>query len=123
GALDQHFLSVLRPKIGTVGDSLGAHYRERNVVLYSGCSRVLEKVLCGSGEELHDRLLFERRRVRDVDENGRITQNLSKAFARQSVDARVWRGRHGVPTLRAQQFHQFRSDQPGSTDNDDLWLA
>ena len=39
-----HFLGILRSQVGTVGYALGSHDRQRNVVLHTGCGRVLEKV-------------------------------------------------------------------------------
>src|SRR5258705_12843469 len=69
GTLDQRFLRVLRSEVGTVGYTLGSHHGQRDVMPHTGCCRVLEKVTRGRREELHDGRVFERRRVRDVDDD------------------------------------------------------
>src|SRR6185295_16295071 len=59
GTLDQRFLRVLRPEVGTVRYALGSHHGQRDVVPHTGRCRVLEKVTRGRGEELHDRRVLE----------------------------------------------------------------
>jgi hypothetical protein len=50
------------------------------------------EVLASGLEELHRGLIFERRRVGHVDDDFSSRKHLGQAFARDCVDARVWRG-------------------------------
>src|SRR6185295_2905329 len=120
GALDQGFLSVLRPEVGTVEYALRSHYGQRDVMLHAGCCRVLEKVAGGRGEERHDGCVFERRRVRDVDDDRRALKNFSQSLAREGVDARVWRCWHRFMAVCTQFGHELRSDESSAADDDEF---
>src|SRR4029450_10115884 len=120
GTLHQRFLNVLRSEVGTVGYALGSYHGQRDVMLYTGCCRVLEKVTRGCGEELHDRRVFHRWGVRDVADDRRALKSVGQSCAGERVDACVRRSRDGFVPLFAQYLHEFRSDQPSAADDDEF---
>src|SRR5262245_6808464 len=89
-------------------------------MLHTCCCRVLEKVRRRGGEEVHDGLLLERRRVRDVNDHRRSLKNLSQPFAGDGVDAGLWRCRHGLVPECPQVGYELRSDESGSADDDEF---
>src|SRR5215475_12828800 len=80
-------------------------------MFYPRCCCVFEKVARRCGEELHDGLVLERRRVRHVDDDRRTLEGLGQSFAGERVDAGVWRRRHDLVAMAFQYGHELRSNQ------------
>src|SRR5262245_66663208 len=87
---------------------------------HAGRCRVLENVPGGGREEVHDGLLLERRRVRDVDDDRCALEHVSQSLSGESVDSGVWRGRHDLMTMFTQLRDEFRTDQSGAADDDEF---
>ena len=71
-------------------------------------------------EELQNRLVLERRRIRHVDDNLSARKRFSQSLARDGVDAGGGRCRHDLMAKLAQPVDEFRSDEPAATDDYDL---
>src|SRR5262249_37160762 len=113
-ALDQCLLSVLRAKVRTVGYAFGSHNRQRDVMPYTGCCPGLENVPRRDGEKVHDGLLLERGRVRDVNDDRRAVQHVNQSLSGEGVDPGVWRGWHSLMTVFTQLADELRTDQSGA---------
>src|SRR5262245_4481067 len=85
---------------------------------HTGRCRELEEIPRGRGEELHDGLLLERRRVRDVNDDRRASKDLGETIASQGIDPCVWRGRHRLMAVFTEPGDELCSDQPGTADDD-----
>src|SRR5262245_29005946 len=83
--------------------------------LFSG-----DQVATGSLEELHHRLVFERRRVRDVNDDLDSRHRLRQPLACEGVDPRVRRCRQHLVTTFPKIADQLRTDQAAATNNYDL---
>src|ERR1700704_532468 len=71
-------------------------------------------------EELEHCRVFERGRVRHVDDDVGTVEGGGHALAGERVDARVRRCRHGLMALFSKVCDDLRPDAPGSADDDDL---
>src|SRR5262249_48754454 len=72
------------------------------------------------GEEVHDGLLLERRRVRDVDDDRGALKNVSQSLSGERVDAGVWRCGHGLVTVFPELGDELRADESGAADDDEF---
>ena len=88
GGLDEVFLGELRAEVAARLESVGADDGEGDVMADAGGLFGGEKVSAGRFEEFQHGVVFERRRVGDVDDNGRAGECGRKAFAGERVDAR-----------------------------------
>ena len=79
-----------------------------------------EKVAAGRLEELQHRLVFERRRIGEVDHHLRAGQGLFEPLAGDGVDAAFGRGGNDLVAALAQNGDGLRADQAGAADDDDL---
>jgi hypothetical protein len=84
-----------------------------------GCLRGKE-IAAGRLEELEGRLVLERRRVRQVDDDPSALKRLGQSFAGDGVDAGVGRGGHDLVALLAKPVHELRPDESGASDDDNL---
>src|SRR5882762_7783264 len=81
-----------------------------------GCKQIATRRL----EELHDRRVFERRRVGEVDDDLSPGQRFGQPFARQRVDPRIRRCRQHFLAALAKNRHELGSDESGATYHYDL---
>jgi hypothetical protein len=90
-------------------------------VVPDACSRLGGEQVAGrGGEELEDRGLLERRRVRDVHDDVRAAERVGQALAGDRVDAGVGCRRERRVAVLAEELDQLRSDAAGAADDDDL---
>src|SRR5262245_27159363 len=120
GGLDQTFLGDLRPHVAAVRKAVGPHYRQRDVVLHAGGRFRGEDVAGGFLEELQNRLVLERGRVRHVDGDVSAGERFGQPLACEGVDARRGRSRHGLVPGPAEQGDQFLANEPAAADHYDL---
>src|SRR5262245_44907594 len=66
---DEPLLRHLGAKIAAFGKAIGTDYRERHVVTYAGGRFGGKQVAARGLEELENRLVLERRRIRHVDDD------------------------------------------------------
>src|SRR5690606_6379127 len=66
------------------------------------------------------RLVFERRRIGEIDDNVRAVERFGQALAGYRIDAGARRGGQGFVPLAVQDIDDFRPDQAGPTDDYDL---
>ena len=78
---------------------------------------------CCGREEVRRGCLFERGRVRDVNEDCCPREHFRDALAGDRVDARVWRCGYGLVPVLAKHLHELRADEPRAADNHDLHVA
>ena len=71
-------------------------------------------------EEFQHRLVLERGRIGEVDDDLRAGHGLLEALAGDGVDAAVGRGRDDLVASLAQNGDGLRADQAGAADDDDL---
>src|SRR5262245_27394347 len=90
------------------------------MVLDSGCGLSRVKVAAGGLEEFQHRLLFELRRVGEVDHHLRAGHGLCEARAGDGVDAGIGRGSDDLVATLSQNGDGLRANQAGAADNDDL---
>src|SRR5262245_8558301 len=74
----------------------------------------------GHLEEIQYGLVFERRRVRDIHNNGSAGKCLSQPFTGKRVDARGTGCGYDIVAFLAQHLDELRADEPASADNDNL---
>src|SRR6266487_2690091 len=86
----------------------------------ASCDFGRSEVPAGGLEELHRGPIFERRRVGKVDDDLSTRKHLGQAFARDCVDARVWRGGNCLMPLLLSLLYDLRPDEAGPADNHDL---
>src|ERR1044071_2068135 len=79
-----------------------------------------EKVAARGLEELQHRLVFERRRIREIDHHLRSRHGFLEALAGDGVDAGIGRGGDKLVPSLAQDSHDLRADAAGAADDDDL---
>src|SRR3546814_8475438 len=84
--LDELFLRKLCAKISAVLEPVRSHDRERDMMADAGfCSGCLD-ISAGRPEEVHRGLVFERRRVGQVDQNVRPGERFCEALSSYRVD-------------------------------------
>ena len=86
--LDEVFLGQLRAEVAAREHAVGADDREGHMMADAGGRFGGVDVSAGRFEEVQNGLVFERRRVGDVDDNGRAGECVREAFAGERVDAR-----------------------------------
>jgi hypothetical protein len=118
--LDQRFLRQLGAKIAAVLKLFGADDRKRDMVLHTRCCLGFDQILPGSLEEIHRRLILERRGVRHIDDDLRPFQRVGKALASDGVDPCIGRRRQCLMSELRQLADDLRADEPCSSDNYDL---
>jgi hypothetical protein len=87
--LDQRLLSGLRAKVTAVGQTLGAHDGQRDVMPHAGDGLRREQIPGRRLKKRHGRLRFQGRGVRDVHHRRGARQDLGQTRAGDGVDARV----------------------------------
>jgi hypothetical protein len=81
----------------------------------------LEQAARRRREELEDRRrVVERRRVRDVDDDGCPAQRVGHTLSGDGVDARAGRRRQHLMAVLTKQPDQLRSHASGAADDHDL---
>src|SRR3546814_1360655 len=89
--LDELFLRKLCAKISAVLEPVRSHDRERDMMADAGfCSGCLD-ISAGRPEEVHRGLVFERRRVGQVDQNVRPGERFCEALSSYRVATRPGR--------------------------------
>ena len=88
GSLDEALLLYLRTEKSTLEKALGADDRQRNVMPDSGGSFCGQDIPSRFYEELQNRLVLPRRRVRYVDNDLSPGKRFSKSLAGDAVYAR-----------------------------------
>ena len=101
GGLDQVLLGQLGAEVAALRQAVGADDRQRDVMPHAGGRFRGEQVAAGGLEELQDRLVLERRRVRHVDDDLGAGERLGQPLAGDGVDARVGRCRQDLMALLA----------------------
>src|SRR3546814_13383550 len=87
------------------------------------CSGCLD-ISAGRPEEVHRGLVFERRRVGQVDQNVRPGERFCEALSSYRVDTRPGRRSDCFMPRLAELLYNLRTDQPGTSNYDDLhWLV
>ena len=61
-----------------------------------------EEVSGRCAKEFHHRLVFKRRRIRHINDDRGILQNLGESFTGDGVDSRIERGWHSVVAVGSQ---------------------
>src|SRR5258708_1504158 len=79
-----------------------------------------EQVAPGSLEKFHHRLVFERRRIGEVDPRVGAALAFFGPLAGDAVDAAPGRGGDDLVAALAQNGDGLRADQAGADDDDDL---
>jgi hypothetical protein len=120
GRLDQVLLRHLGAEVATVGITVAADDRQRQVMIHARGFFRGHQVAARRLEEGKHRLVLPRGCVRQIDDDLRAGQRLFQSLARDGVDARVGRGRHDVVAGRAQHLDQLRADEAGAANDDDL---
>src|SRR5262249_52242560 len=118
--LDQTLLRDFRTKVAAIRQPIGADDRESNVMPHVGFGFGREQILPRGLEELHDRDVFERRRVRHVDDDLRAGERLGQTSTGDRVDAGIRRGcEHFLPAL-TKKGYELRADEARATDHYDF---
>src|SRR3546814_13350306 len=87
------------------------------------CSGCLD-ISAGRPEEVHRGLVFERRRVGQVDQNVRPGERFCEALSSYRVDTRPGRRSDCFMPRLAELLYNLRTDQPGTSNYYDLhWLV
>ncbi|MNT50563.1 hypothetical protein D3C72_1874890 [compost metagenome] len=81
------------------------------------------EVTSGCLEEIQHGGVFERRRVRHVDDDIGTFERLLQAFAGDGIDAGIRRGRKDVMAPLTQVVAELGSDQAGSANDYDLHIC
>ena len=102
--LDQLFLGKLGAEVAAFLQPLGTDDGERNMMF--DASRLFggQQGATGGFEKVHDGLVFEGRRIGEVDDNLRPGQRLCKPLSGDRVDARVGRRGDHVMVAAPQAF-------------------
>src|SRR6185295_4457467 len=87
--LDQLLLCKLRAQVAASQQTLGTDDRQRHMVGDAGGGLTAEEVMRRRLEELHHCSVFERGRVRDVDNHGGTAQGFGQTLTGDSVDSRA----------------------------------
>ena len=107
-ALISAFLGELRTEIAAVRKAVGADDRERHVMLHAGGRLGGEQVAARGFEELQDRTIVERGRVRHVDDDLGADERFGQPLARDGVDARGGRRREDLVAVPAEPVDELR---------------
>ena len=70
----------------------------------------------------HDRIVFERRRIEQVDKDVRTGERLSKAVPGQHVDSRCSRCGHNFVTVTFEKTDNLGADQTTGPNNGDVHM-
>src|SRR5262245_21197462 len=84
------------------------------------CGLRREQVAAGGLEEFQHRLVFERRRIGEVDHHLRPGKDLFEPRTGDGVDAAVGRGGDDLVAALAQNGDGLRADHAGAANDDDL---
>jgi hypothetical protein len=84
---------------------------------HAGRLRVRDQVASGCREEVHHGLLFERGRIRDVDDDRCALQHFPEPFAGDRVHAGIGRGRRRLMSVFTKLRHELGSDQSSAADD------
>ena len=103
-ALIRLLLRHLGAQVAAVGKPVAADDRQRDVMLDAGSGFGGEQIAARRLEELQHRLVLERRRVRQVDDDLRARQRFGQPLAGDGVDARGGRRRHDLMALLTQAW-------------------
>lgn len=87
GGSDQLFLGVLRAQLAAFRKTVGADDRKRDVMLHASRRFSGKKIPARRFEEFRDRLVLERRRVGDIDDNPGAGQLFGQSLAGEGIDA------------------------------------
>src|SRR5262245_44980970 len=88
----------------------------------AGCGLCREKVAPGGLEEFQHRLVFPRRRVRQVNDNLSSGKRFSQSLTSDGVDAGIGRGSDGIVANLAKNGNGLRADQASAADDYDLHM-
>jgi hypothetical protein len=78
-----------------------------------------EQVETRGPKKLHDLVVLERARVRDIDDHTRACDSIGEALAGNRIDAEVRGCRDHVMATTAKDHHQLRSDETAASDDYD----
>src|SRR5215472_7912256 len=120
GRLDEVFLHDLRPEIAIVGKPFATNDRQGNMVAHAGGTFRSQQVTARCLEELEDCLVFPYRRVRHIDDDFGAVERFGQTLAGDGVYARIGGGGEHVMAALAEVLHEFRSDEAGASDDDNL---
>src|SRR5688572_7574323 len=119
GVFDQLFLGHLGAQVAALRNPVGTDHRQRDMMPHArgrlGGHQVAARLL----EELQDSLVFERWRVRHIDDEVGARQRFGQPFAGDGVDARAGRGRVDLVAQRAQLAHQLGADEAAAANDRD----
>ena len=79
-----------------------------------------EEVAGRGPEEVHHRVVLERRRVGHVDDHVGAVERVGQALAGERVDAGVGDGGDGLVAVLAELGDELGADESGAADDDDL---
>ncbi len=113
-------LGHLRAEVAAVRQTVGPDDRQRDMVADAGASFRREDVARGGLEEVQHRCVVPQGRVRHVDDGLGGLEGFGQPLAGDRVDARVRRRSERLVTRLVEDLHEPRSDEAGSTDDDDL---
>ncbi|MNT39151.1 hypothetical protein D3C72_1753750 [compost metagenome] len=84
-----------------------------------GCRQIAARCL----EEMQDRAVLERRRVRHIHHHLRAGQCFGQSFPRQRIDPCLRRRGEHVMALCGKPRHNLLADKPGTADDNDFHAA
>ena len=106
-ALIRILLRHFGAEIATVGTTVAADDRQRQMMLHVGGLLRGHQVAARVLEEFEHRLVFPRRRVRQIDDDLCAEERLFQSLARDGVNAGVGRGGDGIVTLLLQLLDEL----------------
>src|SRR5437899_640784 len=120
GIFDQPLLCELGTEIAATLEPVGTDDRQRDAMPYAGLLRSRDHVARPRLEKVQHRLVLERRRIRDVNDDVSACKRRLYALPGHGVDAPARRRLQHLMTARPQQRGQLRPDETCTADDNDL---
>ena len=120
GGLDQIFLGHFGAQVAAVGKAVGADDGQGEVMSDARGRFRGQQIATGRLEEFHNGLVFERWRVRHVDDDLCARKRCGQSLTGDGVDARIGRRRHDLVAALTQPVHKIGADETAASDDDDL---